>query len=284
MGCLFGFMANRTDRLLPAMQRELGNSMKALPKLSTPLPCPDFGVGLGFYQGGEALHKKLPAAETADGLDVARDVRTDCAVFHLREATVGDFRVENTHPFRIRNWLFAHAGTVAHFEQIQAELLAALPDFLRRSIRGETDSEHFFALLLAQLQERTAIDNPDIEVEHLLHAATTSLSRLSGWQKPFGAQDQTLAFLLTNGRIMAALHRGQPNMGWVVRQQEEDPGHSDSRAVKSVEYVGVISSHAALPADCTELAADHLLVVRRGLQTATYPLPGLSPLHAASSP
>ena len=31
---------------------------------------------------------------------------------HVRAATVGNLRTENTHPFRYRQWLFAHTGTV----------------------------------------------------------------------------------------------------------------------------------------------------------------------------
>ena len=50
-----------------------------------------------------------------DEIDVAKlagDVRADVLIGHVRTATVGTLRTENTHPFRYRQWLFAQTGTL----------------------------------------------------------------------------------------------------------------------------------------------------------------------------
>src|SRR5690349_5573013 len=127
MGRLIGYMANRTDRLAEALAEE---------KVAVG---PASGIesdawGIGFYQGGEVLHKKRPRSalerESLEWVDVAGNVRSDCAVIHFRTATVGDYRSENTHPFRMRQWLFAHSGTVHGFDAVRDALLESMPDFL----------------------------------------------------------------------------------------------------------------------------------------------------------
>src|SRR5438309_1031527 len=72
------------------------------------------GWGVGFYQGGEVLLRRRPkpASGPVDFYDVAAELRTDVLIGHVRRATVGAAKNENTHPFRFRSWLFAHHGTI----------------------------------------------------------------------------------------------------------------------------------------------------------------------------
>jgi glutamine amidotransferase len=77
-----------------------------------------------------------------------------CAVIaHVRRATIGPATVENTHPFVYGRWVFAHNGTLRAFDKIRETMLAAMTAEHRRAIRGSTDSEHLFHLLLS-LQEQ----------------------------------------------------------------------------------------------------------------------------------
>ena len=160
MGRLVGYMANRHDRLGAALHQERG--VVAPPPAVGPT-----GWGLGFYQGGEVLHKKRPQFDS-NGFDwesVTRDVRTDCAVLHLRQPTVGDFRSHNTHPFRMRSWIFAHTGTIQRFEAIEERLRASLPDFVNRNIRGKTDSEVLFHVILSFLHDGGNLDKLDVAAD-----------------------------------------------------------------------------------------------------------------------
>ena len=146
MARLIGYLANRTHRLRDAFHHERA--------AISGLPADQRGAwGIGFYQGDEVLHKKQPApnGEPVEWTTIAENLKTDCAIAHVRQATVGGFSVDNTHPFRLRQWLFAHVGTIARFDEINAQLRADLPDFLRRNIRGNSDSELFFHWILAGL-------------------------------------------------------------------------------------------------------------------------------------
>src|SRR5512143_193809 len=131
MARLFGLLGNRSDltgRVLAferdALRVKSGGSV---------------GWGLGFYQGGEVLIRRRPIDEREE-IDVAQlgaDVRGDVVVGHVRQATVGNLRTENTHPFRYRQWLFAQTGTLSSFEQVRDRLIGSVPEFLRAGIRGD---------------------------------------------------------------------------------------------------------------------------------------------------
>ena len=113
MARLFGIIGNRPD----LTARALAFEAEALRARSTGAP---LGWGLGFYQGGEVLIRRRPIDERQE-LDVsglAADVRADLLIGHVRHATVGALRTENTHPFRYRQWLYAQTGTVSDLSLI----------------------------------------------------------------------------------------------------------------------------------------------------------------------
>src|SRR5690606_27245264 len=92
------------------------------------------GWGLGFYQSGEVLLRRRPIddREEIDLVEAAEDVRTDVMIGHVRRASIGAHRTENTHPFRYRMWLFAQTGTIGGFDRLRERLLSSQPEFLRR--------------------------------------------------------------------------------------------------------------------------------------------------------
>src|SRR5215813_5184813 len=122
MARLVGFIGNRPDlgaRLIELEGRAL--SVRRKPGV-TP------GWGVGFYQGGEILLKRRPIDDRAEIrlVDMTKDIRADSLVAHVRLATVGAPRTENTHPFRYRQWLFAHTGTVESFSTLRGRLAESL--------------------------------------------------------------------------------------------------------------------------------------------------------------
>jgi predicted glutamine amidotransferase len=263
MGRLIGYMANRTDRLADALAEE---------KVAVG-PAADIDAdawGIGFYQGGEVLHKKRPRSvgERASLTwgDVAGNVRSDCAVIHFRTATVGDFRSENTHPFRMRQWLFAHSGTIQGFEAVREAMLEPMPDFLRRNIRGTTDSEHVFLSLLSFLHDAGQLDNPDIEAKVVLGALRSTIALVDRLVSEIGAPQATLGMLLTNGRQMYAVRRGGP-MGWVERDLQ-----GEGRSPSTFRYVMVASDGVEAPPDWRAMNDGQALIVGRDLKVSTVEL------------
>src|SRR5579884_2072825 len=154
MARLFGIIGNRPDLAARVLAFE-ADALRARSK-AAPL-----GWGLGFYQGGEVLMRRRPIDERQE-LDVAKlagDVRADLLIGHVRHATVGALRTENTHPFRYRQWLFAQAGTVSDFDRVRERLMGSVPEFLRAGIRGDSDAEIVFQVFLSFLHDAGKLDD-----------------------------------------------------------------------------------------------------------------------------
>jgi predicted glutamine amidotransferase len=201
MARLFGFIGNRPDLGAKVLEAEA----KCIDVRTAGNP---FGWGVGFYQGGEVLLRRRPLDER-EIIPIAAqlaDVRSDALLGHARQATVGALRSENTHPFRYRQWLFAHTGTVAGFPMIRERLVESLPEFLRRSIRGESDSEVFFHVFLSFLHDAGQLNQPSVDpsdVRTALRASVALFDRLSAEE---GFQPEEFNLGLTDGERLVAVH------------------------------------------------------------------------------
>ena len=204
MARLFGLIGNRAD----LAGRVLAQEATALAvKARGPM-----GWGLGFYQGGEVLMRRRPIDER-EQIDVAKnagDLRTDVALGHVRNATVGTLRTENTHPFRYRQWLFAQTGTIDKFEQIRERMLGNVPDFLRGDIRGETDAELLFHVVLSFLHDAGRLEDGGVEASAVRDALRSTRAMMDGMMAEVGGASCKLNVLLTNGEQMVAMHTGEP--------------------------------------------------------------------------
>jgi predicted glutamine amidotransferase len=267
MGRLIGYMANRADRLPEALVEE------KLAVGEAPTEAAD-AWGIGFYQGGEVLHKKRPhrGGDRVQWSDIAGNVRTDDAIIHLRTATVGDYRAENTHPFRMRQWLFAHVGTVAGFDAMHSSLLDPMPDFLRRNVRGTTDSEVVFHSLLSFLDDAGKLDDVDAEPKTLLTAARSTLSLVDRLAQELGAPEPTLSFVLTNGRQMLAVRRGLP-MSFVERDIPGDARTHGRGPASALRYVMVVAGEELVTApEHRAMDQGQALVIDRELHATLHKL------------
>jgi predicted glutamine amidotransferase len=135
------------------------------------------------------------ACEDARFHELAVGSRGELLVAHIRQKTVGQTSLENTHPFERGRWVFAHNGTVKDVAWLHrstsSERLA--------EIRGETDSELLFAWVLTRLDEAGVSALPASETtDRALGAATRAARERTG----FGAFN----FLLSDG-ITTYAHR-----------------------------------------------------------------------------
>jgi len=268
MARLIGYMANRVDGLLPALHQERD-------VVGPPSAEAAAGWGIGFYQGDEVLHRKRPRLDT-DGFSwdqVVGNVKSDCVVVHWRRPTVGSFRAENTHPFRMRSWVFAHNGTLERFDAIKDRLVASIPDFLRRNVRGETDSEYFFHLVLSFLHDAGQLDNGDADARSVLPAIRSAVALVDRLAEEVKAPAPVLNSVLTNGRTMFALRRGRPMM--VTERQgihDAAPGDSVAPNPASLRYVMVASDGPEIPRGWREVPESAVCVVTHDLEVTSSPL------------
>src|SRR5262249_32116189 len=102
----------------------------------------DSGWGSVFYDpdGIPVIHRFPHAAHASQSFDEATSGHSRLIMVHVRRATIGDLKLENTHPFSDGRFTFCHNGTI-----LKAARLVPLAD---RRPRGDTDSERFFNLLM----------------------------------------------------------------------------------------------------------------------------------------
>jgi predicted glutamine amidotransferase len=103
------------------------------------------GTGLGYFDADGTPHvDRQPIAAYADRAFAreARVVRSQTFVAHIRYASTGGLAAQNTHPFEQHGRLLAHNGVIEDLPALEAQLGS-----YRELVRGDTDSERFFALV-----------------------------------------------------------------------------------------------------------------------------------------
>lgn len=171
------------------------------------------GWGVGFYQSGEVLMRRRPIDDRPE-IDMAKncaDVRADVMLGHVRAATVGALRTENTHPFRYRQWLFAQTGTIAAFDSLRERLVASVPEFLRGDIRGETDSEVVFHVFLSFLHDAGRLNDMTVDEKIVGSALRSTLQVVDQMSEEGGNPPAALNLMVTNGDSVVGVHRGGEN-------------------------------------------------------------------------
>lgn len=262
-------MISRADLLKVAVRTEQ-ESIQAQPITETA------GWGIGFYQADDVLHKKRPTPlrEPFHWADVVQDVNSHCLVAHARDAALHNSSAENTHPFRMRQWLFVHAGTIERFDAIRSQLVDSLPDFIRRNIRGETDSEHIFHVLLSFLHDAGQLDATDPRDSDVVSATRSTLALVDRLAAEVGAPPGTINFALTNGQKLYALRRGG-GMMMVKRTHlpagSEAPVSEASRVATAVRYVLITTGEVSQSTVGYEpIEQDTLVTVDRDIEITRY--------------
>lgn len=117
------------------------------------------GFGVAWYVPGHeeavCFRSVTPAWSNQNLRDLARVTASGCVLAHVRAATQSlQVSEANCHPFRRRQYTFMHNGDVGGFDRLRRPLLGGLSDEAFAGVRGTTDSEHFFAVVLDELVRR----------------------------------------------------------------------------------------------------------------------------------
>jgi len=171
------------------------------------------GWGLGYYQSGELLSTIEPCEEEVvdfNASEILASIDAQIVLLHARDASVGEVRRENTHPFRFQHWTMAHNGTFVGFESYKGEILESMPPYIRRSIKGDTDSEHFFHLFLSFLYDDGKVNRADIGTESIRSALWQSVAMMDNFSNVAGHAPSKLSVVISDGYTIVAFARGIP--------------------------------------------------------------------------
>ncbi len=164
------------------------------------------GFGIGWYApqfcSTPALFKEVSPAWSNQNLkDIARVTKSSCIFAHVRAATIGGQSTRaNCHPFSWKKYLFMHNGTVFGFEKIRRLLRRGLSDEAYNLIKGNTDTEHIFALfidLIKPLKSPTA--------EQLANALMGAIRKIETLKDQVGLETpSSLNLVISDGQSMVA--------------------------------------------------------------------------------
>jgi glutamine amidotransferase len=161
----------------------------------------------------------LCAGEDVRFHDLAMERRGQVLVSHVRQKTVGETSLANTHPFQHGTWIFAHNGTITDL----AWLRTGISSERSAEIIGQTDSELLFAWL------RTRFDEAGIDGSFASHDTTDRVigraTRAARERAGFGAfnfllSDGTTTYCHRFGRTLYLLERGPRDAVRVQRTSE----------------------------------------------------------------
>jgi predicted glutamine amidotransferase len=192
------------------------------------------GTGLGTFDADSAPRvDKAPLAAYQDQqfAQEAKERVSTTFIAHIRYASTGGLRPENTHPFQQRGRIFAHNGVIADLPRLEAEL----GDYLSL-VAGDTDSERFFALITRHIDA----NGGDIG------AGITSAARWVAANLPIYA----INIILTTPSDLFALRYPDTHDLFVLRRAEGGPhGHRHLDQASAAGRVRVRSGAlAAAPA------------------------------------
>ena len=109
------------------------------------------GFGVGWYGDGRepGIYRSISPAWNDQNLrELATHVRSGLFLAHIRASTGTAIQQTNCHPFRHREWLWMHNGSIRDFGTVKRDLMLAVDPALYPSIEGSTDSELMFYLAL----------------------------------------------------------------------------------------------------------------------------------------
>lgn len=100
-----------------------------------------------------AIYKDVfPAWNNINLKEICMSTSSDCIVAHVRAASAGSgINFTNCHPFKAGRLIFCHNGRLERFQSWRRRLLDLVDDEAFALVKGTTDSECIFALILTYL-------------------------------------------------------------------------------------------------------------------------------------
>ncbi len=165
------------------------------------------GFGIGWYNHEIDPEPGLftsiqPAWNDRNLAYISPKIRSGCFFTHVRAATGTSVSYFNCHPFHYKRFLFMHNGAIGHFKAIKRQIRRKLSDEAYESIKGQTDSEHFFALFLDYFIKKGSHHS----VADIVKILKLTLNDILKMQQKFGDSELTrLNVVITDGYHMIAM-------------------------------------------------------------------------------
>ena len=191
------------------------------------------GSGIGFFDpaGTPVLDKQPEAAfQDEEFTREAKQARSPVFVAHVRWATAGGRTMQNTHPFAMQGRIMAHNGGLGDVGRLAEQL-----GRYRQLVLGETDSEHYFALITQQIDAHGGDVGAGIAAAAGWIAARLPVSSLN-------------AVVAASGELWALRYPGQHALHIIERPAGASMPPASGAAASGAAASGAAASGAAAPA------------------------------------
>lgn len=179
--------------------------MQSLHARETVLRTNGDGFGVGWYapelSSDPALFTSIsPAWNDRNLLHLTAKIKSPCFFAHVRSASAGGVTNYNCHPFVYGDWMFMHNGEIGNFITVKRHLRHLLDDDIYNWIKGDTDSEHLFALFL-QYAKGNDLTNLEVVAAVLQEAMIKILELIKEYG---GTEPAFFNICLTDGKRIVA--------------------------------------------------------------------------------
>jgi predicted glutamine amidotransferase len=165
------------------------------------------GFGIGWYNpelGPEpgVFASVSPAWSNRNLRYLAPKIESPCIFAHVRAASFGETSEANCHPFHYGRFLMMHNGSIEGFDHIKRQIRRGLTDPVYAWIRGQTDSEHFFALFL----DKMLALGDGYGVDDMVAQLNDAINDVEALKRQHKIKDATyLNAVVTDGRLMVGV-------------------------------------------------------------------------------
>ena len=230
------------------------------------------GFGVGWYHHDRSPDPAVfvsvtPAWSNRNLRSMAPKVGSRCIVAHVRAASVGSVADANCHPFNYQDRLMMHNGGVENFSRMKRDLSNLLSEEMFLWIKGQTDSEHLFALFLDHLRKAGEKPTTD-QVADAFEAMITDLKKLMAAHAI--NEPAYLNMVYTDGRIAVGLRYVTDRIAALTMYYSEGKKYicTDNvchmvRGVDKKEHAAMIVSETLTDSadDFIEVPAQHFVFV-----------------------
>lgn len=268
------------DQLLYQPKNSLINQSINAREIEEPLNGDGFGIG---WYVPELNYEPItfvsvnPAWSNRNLRNLAPKIKTDCMVAHVRAASVGDVSESNCHPFQYKNILMAHNGGIEEFQKVKRKIREPLTDELYNWIKGQTDSEHIFALVLDNLFKNHQVVSPDAVVDSFEKTFVTIKKLMS---ENGITEAAYLNMVFTNGLFLVATrYVSDPKEEPLTLYHSEGSRYVVENGTTRLEApqdndnaVLVVSEKLTDDKDWTMIPANHFVIVEQSLNVRVKPI------------
>lgn len=163
------------------------------------------GFGIGWYPSHQdeipgTFVSIEPAWSNRNLIQLTQKILTRHFFAHIRDASPGmPVSQSNCHPFQYGRYLWMHNGRLDKFPLFRRMLMAELSQQAFDIVKGNTDSEHAFALFLDEINFNDNAPLADIET-----AMLTTIRKIADYRHKAGAHTNAyINFAVTNGEHSA---------------------------------------------------------------------------------